>query len=141
SYFEAGTLLTINHGHAAMMGVFGMLGIGLVVFVIRQTVDGSLWRVLERYVRVAFWGLNGGLLMMVVMSLFPAGVLQFVDVLENGYWSGAACLVTWYSSSSVSCPSRLPRCAFISMAGKRSGPPAFRLSDRERLIASFAAPA
>ena len=86
SYFEAGTLLTINHGHAAMMGVFGMLGIGLVVFVIRQTVDGSLWRVLERYVRVAFWGLNGGLLMMVVMSLFPAGVLQFVDVLENGYW-------------------------------------------------------
>ena len=86
SYFEAGTLLTINHGHAAMMGVFGMLGIGLVVFVIRQTVDGALWRVLEKYVRVAFWGLNGGLLMMVVMSLFPAGVLQFVDVLENGYW-------------------------------------------------------
>ena len=86
SYFEAGTLLTINHGHAAMMGVFGMLGIGLVVFAIRQTVNETLWRVLEKYIRVGFWGLNGGLLMMVVMSLFPAGVLQFVDVLENGYW-------------------------------------------------------
>ncbi len=24
--------------------------------------------------------------MMVVMSLFPAGVLQFADVLTNGYW-------------------------------------------------------
>ncbi|MEP7259561.1 MAG: cbb3-type cytochrome c oxidase subunit I [Usitatibacter sp.] len=86
SYFEAGTLLTINHGHAAMMGVFGMLGIGLVVFAIRQTVEDALWQVLEKYVRVGFWGLNGGLLMMVVMSLFPAGVLQLVDVLENGYW-------------------------------------------------------
>jgi nitric oxide reductase subunit B len=86
SYFEAGTLLTINHGHAAMMGVFGMLGIGLVVFAIRQTVNATLWRVLEKYIRVGFWGFNAGLLMMVVMSLFPAGVLQFADVLKNGYW-------------------------------------------------------
>ena len=86
SYFETGTLLTINHGHAAMVGVFGMLGIGLIVFAIRQTVDEALWRILEKYIRVGFWGLNGGLLMMVVFSLFPAGLLQLVDVLENGYW-------------------------------------------------------
>ncbi len=86
NYFEVGTLLTVNHGHAAMMGVFGMLGIGLIVFVIRQTASETLWRDLEKYIRVGFWGLNGGLMMMVVMSLFPAGVLQLVDVLENGYW-------------------------------------------------------
>lgn len=86
SYFEAGTLLTINHGHAAMMGVFGMLGIGLVVFVIRELVSETFWRGLEKYIRIGFWGLNGGLLLMVVMSLFPAGVLQLADVLENGYW-------------------------------------------------------
>ena len=86
NYFEVGTLLTVNHGHAAMMGVFGMLGIGLIVFVIRQTVSETLWRDLEKYIRVGFWGLNGGLMMMVVMSLFPAGVLQLADVLENGYW-------------------------------------------------------
>jgi nitric oxide reductase subunit B len=86
SYFETGTLLTINHGHAAMMGVFGMLAIGLIVFVIRQTVDEVLWRDLEKYIRIGFWGLNGGLMLMVVMSMFPAGILQFVDVLENGYW-------------------------------------------------------
>ncbi|MFZ2313655.1 MAG: cbb3-type cytochrome c oxidase subunit I [Methylobacter sp.] len=85
-YFETGTLLTINHGHAAMMGVFGMLGVGLVVFVIRQTVNETVLRDLEKYVRVGFLGLNGGLLLMVIMSLFPAGVLQLVDVLENGYW-------------------------------------------------------
>lgn len=86
SYFEVGTLLTVNHGHAAMMGVFGMLGIGLIIFVIREAVSETLWRVLEKYVRVGFWGLNVGLMMMVVMSLFPAGILQLVDVLENGYW-------------------------------------------------------
>ena len=38
SYFEAGTNLTPNHGHAAMMGVFGMLGVALMVFVLRETV-------------------------------------------------------------------------------------------------------
>lgn len=86
SYFETGTLLTINHGHAAMMGVFGMLGVGLIVFVIRQSISEALWQNLEKYVRISFWGLNGGLLLMVVLSLFPAGILQFIDVLENGYW-------------------------------------------------------
>ena len=86
SYFETGTLLTINHGHAAMMGVFGMLGIALIVFAIRQSVTEELWRVLEKYIRLGFWGLNGGLLMMLIFSLFPAGILQFTDVLTNGYW-------------------------------------------------------
>jgi nitric oxide reductase subunit B len=86
SYYEAGTLLTPNHGHAALMGVFGNLGMGLLVFVIRQTVSDALWKNLENYIRVGFWGINIGLLMMVVFSLFPAGVLQLIDVVENGYW-------------------------------------------------------
>ncbi len=34
SYYEVGTQLTPNHGHAAMMGVFGMLAIALMVFVL-----------------------------------------------------------------------------------------------------------
>ena len=37
-------------------------------------------------VRVSFWGLNGGLLLMVITNLFPAGVLQLRDVLAHGYW-------------------------------------------------------
>ena len=37
SYFEMGTNLTPNHGHAAMMGVFGMLAVALMVFVLRET--------------------------------------------------------------------------------------------------------
>ena len=86
SYFEAGTLLTPNHGHTAMMGVFGMLAMSLTVFALRQAAPDHLWSRLERYVRVSFWGLNVGLALMSVSNLFPAGVLQLIDVLKNGYW-------------------------------------------------------
>ena len=86
SYYEVGTLLTPNHGHAAMMGVFGMLAIALTVFVLRQTSSDALWRGIEKYIRCAFWGTNLGLALMLVMSLFPGGLLQVWDVLQNGYW-------------------------------------------------------
>jgi len=86
SYYEVGTLLTPNHGHAAMMGVFGMLAIALTVFVLRQTSDDAHWPGVEKYIRCAFWGTNLGLAMMVVMRLFPGGLLQVWDVLQNGYW-------------------------------------------------------
>ncbi|MCC7198721.1 MAG: cbb3-type cytochrome c oxidase subunit I [Gammaproteobacteria bacterium] len=86
SYYEVGTQLTPNHGHAALMGVFGMLAIALMVFVLRQTSDDARWQGIEKYIKVAFWGTNAGLAMMVAMSLFPSGVLQVWDVLQNGYW-------------------------------------------------------
>jgi nitric oxide reductase subunit B len=86
SYFEIGTNLTPNHGHAAMMGVFGMLAVALMAFVLRETVDDASWRRLEKYVACAFFGLNIGLALMIVLSLLPAGVLQMADVLEHGYW-------------------------------------------------------
>ncbi len=86
SYYEVGTMLTPNHGHAALMGVFGMLGLALLTFALRQVSDDKRWAALEKYIRVGFWGLNIGLLLMVLISLFPGGVLQLVDVLNNGYW-------------------------------------------------------
>lgn len=86
SYFEVGTMLTPNHGHAAMMGVFGMLAVALIVFALRQVLTDEQWVRPEKFVRVSFWGLNIGLALMVVTNLFPGGVLQFIDVLNNGYW-------------------------------------------------------
>lgn len=86
SYYEVGTILTPNHGHAAMMGVFGMLAAGLMAFVLRETVSDEVWPRISRVLRVAFWGLNVGLAMMVVLSLFPGGIMQVYDVIENGYW-------------------------------------------------------
>jgi nitric oxide reductase subunit B len=86
SYFEVGTMLTPNHGHAAMMGVFGMFAIAFMVFGIRQVLPEKEWGQVEKYIRVSFWGLNLGLAGMVILNLFPGGVLQFLDVLKNGYW-------------------------------------------------------
>ena len=86
SYYEVGTQLTPNHGHAAMMGVFGMLALALMVFTLRQTSSDERWAGIEKYVKVGFWGTNIGLAMMVVFSLFPSGVLQVWDVVQHGYW-------------------------------------------------------
>jgi nitric oxide reductase subunit B len=86
SYFEVGTTLTPNHGHAAMMGVFGMLAVALIVFALRQVSNDESWAASEKYVKVSFWGLNAGLLLMLVLSLFPGGIVQLMDVVNNGYW-------------------------------------------------------
>ncbi len=86
SYYEAGTNLTPNHGHAALMGVFGMLGMAFLVFAIRQVQSDESWSKIERWVKLSFWGLNIGLAGMVILQLFPSGVMQMRDVIENGYW-------------------------------------------------------
>ena len=86
SYFEMGTTLTANHGHAAMFGVFGMLALAMLVFCLRALSGDDVWQRSEKFIRVGFWGLNIGLALMVVLDLFPAGVLQLWDVLSHGYW-------------------------------------------------------
>ena len=86
SYFEVGTILTPNHGHSALMGVFGMEAMALMVLAFRQVLDDTQWVRPEKFIRISFWGLNIGLGLMVAGSLFPGGVLQLYDVLQNGYW-------------------------------------------------------
>jgi nitric oxide reductase subunit B len=86
SYFEVGTILTPNHGHAAFMGVFGMLGMALLTFAFREVLTEGQWSKVEKFVKVSFWGLNIGLALMLILSLFPGGVLQLWDVINNGYW-------------------------------------------------------
>jgi len=86
SYFEMGTTLTPNHGHAAMFGVFGMLALAVVVFCLRALRSDRAWDRNEGLVKVGFWGLNLGLGLMMLLDLFPAGVLQFYDAISNGYW-------------------------------------------------------
>jgi len=86
SYFEVGTVLTPNHGHAALMGAFGMEAVALMVLAFRQASSDARWTSIEKYVRVSFWGLNAGLALMLAGSLFPGGVMQFYDVLSHGYW-------------------------------------------------------
>jgi nitric oxide reductase subunit B len=84
SYYEIGTQLTANHGHAAMMGVYGMLAIALIVFCLRYLMRPEDWN--DRLVGLSFWALNLGLAWMVFVNLFPIGILQLADVVRNGYW-------------------------------------------------------
>lgn len=86
SYFEVGTVLTPNHGHLALMGVFGMEALALMVLTFRQVLPDAQWAGPEKLIRISFWGLNLGLAMMAAGSLFPGGVLQVYDVLQHGYW-------------------------------------------------------
>lgn len=86
SYYETGTGITPTHAHSALMGVFGMLALALMVFVLRQTTTEARWPGIEKYIRVAFWGSNLGLGMMVLFSLLPGGILQVWDVVQHGYW-------------------------------------------------------
>jgi nitric oxide reductase subunit B len=69
-----------------MFGVFGMLALAVLVFCLRSMQTDAVWEGTAKLVRVGFWGLNVGLALMVLSDLFPAGVLQLWDSLNNGYW-------------------------------------------------------
>ncbi len=86
SYFEVGTNLTPNHGHAAMFGVFGMLALGTTMFCMRAMENETLWKRNRTFIKVGFWGVNVGMALMVILDLFPAGILQLWDSMQNGYW-------------------------------------------------------
>lgn len=83
-YYVQGLNMTAAHGHAALFGVYGMLGIGLMLFCLRGLFERSLHA--DRLLKPAFWGLNVGLAMMVFMSLLPAGIYQAWASITRGLW-------------------------------------------------------
>jgi nitric oxide reductase subunit B len=84
SYYEIGTALTANHAHTAMMGVYGMLAIGLLLFCLRYLTHPDQWS--DRAAKLSFWSLNIGLTWMAFVNLFPLGILQLYTAVETGYW-------------------------------------------------------
>jgi nitric oxide reductase subunit B len=84
SYYEIGTALTANHGHAAMMGVYGMLAIGLALFCLRYLIPAERWP--EKWARIAFWSTNLGLAWMCFATLLPLGIAQLYKSVDEGYW-------------------------------------------------------
>lgn len=84
SYYEHGTYLTPTHGHASMMGTYGMLAIGIMMFALRTIVRPDEWK--ERRIHWSFILLNLGLVLMLVMNLLPVGFLQLAAVYEKGMW-------------------------------------------------------
>ncbi len=84
SYYEIGTALTANHAHAAMMGVYGMLAIGLALFCLRYIIPEKHWS--DKAARISFWSLNLGLAWMVFAALFPIGLLQLYHSISVSYY-------------------------------------------------------
>jgi nitric oxide reductase subunit B len=84
SYYEIGTALTANHGHAAMMGVYGMLAVGLGMFCLRYLIPAERWS--DRAAKLSFWSLNLGLAWMCFATLLPLGLLQLYESVNNGYY-------------------------------------------------------
>ncbi|HJV65867.1 MAG TPA: cbb3-type cytochrome c oxidase subunit I [Geomonas sp.] len=86
SYYEIGTQWTANHGHGALMGVYGMLSLGFFMFVARYFVP--LDKAANRAMGIAFWCTNLGLAWMLFINLFPVGLLQMNTILATSYWHG-----------------------------------------------------
>jgi nitric oxide reductase subunit B len=83
-YYIQGLNTTATHAHAALFGVYGMLGIGLLLFCFRGMSRREAWD--DRLLGWTFWLLNGGLAMMLFMSLLPTGVVQAFASIEQGTW-------------------------------------------------------
>ncbi|HEX7641587.1 MAG TPA: nitric-oxide reductase large subunit [Burkholderiaceae bacterium] len=83
-YYVQGLNMTPAHGHAALFGVYGMLGIGLMLFCLRGLSPRAAWA--DGMLKPAFWAMNIGLAMMVFISLLPAGIYQAWASIARGMW-------------------------------------------------------
>ena len=83
-YYMQGLNTTPVHGHTALFGVYGMLGIGLMLFCLKGLTLGRTWN--DRPLAFAFWAINGGLAAMVLLSLLPIGILQTIASMDTGLW-------------------------------------------------------
>ncbi|MHC1705932.1 MAG: nitric-oxide reductase large subunit [Bacteroidales bacterium] len=83
-YYMQGLNTTPVHGHTALFGVYGMLGIGLMLFVLRDMNKEAIWK--EKWVKFGFWAINIGLAAMVLISVLPVGLAQTVASVQEGLW-------------------------------------------------------
>ncbi|MDP4171722.1 MAG: cbb3-type cytochrome c oxidase subunit I, partial [Bacillota bacterium] len=83
SYFEHGQFLTPAHGHAAMMGVYGMFACAVLLYSLRNIVKPEAWN--DKWIKFSCIMLNVGLAGMVFASLLPVGILQIKEAFLHGY--------------------------------------------------------
>lgn len=83
-YYMQGLNTTPVHSHAALFGVYGMLGIGLMLFVLRSMYRKQKWN--NKLISFTFWSLNIGLMLMLLLSLLPVGLMQTVASVKEGMW-------------------------------------------------------
>ena len=84
-YYMQGLNTTAVHAHGALYGVYGTLGLGLMLFCLRAMRPELKWK--ERPIWFAFWAINIGLMLEIVLSLLPVGLMQTYQSVSVGYWS------------------------------------------------------
>jgi nitric oxide reductase subunit B len=83
-YYMQSLNTTPVHGHAALFGVYGMLGIGLMLFCLKGMESYRRWN--TKALAYSFWLLNAGLVAMLVFSLLPIGLMQTYASISHGLW-------------------------------------------------------
>ncbi len=83
-YYMQGLNTTPVHGHTALFGVYGMLALGLMLFCLRALRPGRAWK--NPPLSFAFWAINIGLALMVLISVLPIGLMQAWASVEYGTW-------------------------------------------------------
>jgi len=83
-YYMQGLNTTAVHAHTALFGVYGMLGIGLMLFCFKGMAVRQAWR--TQVLSFAFWAINIGLALMVLISVLPVGLMQTWASVEHGMW-------------------------------------------------------
>ncbi|TWU45809.1 Nitric oxide reductase subunit B [Novipirellula aureliae] len=83
-YYMQGLNTTPVHGHTALFGVYGMLGIGLTLFCLKGLASHKRWK--TGILAISFWAINFGLALMVLISVLPVGLMQTWASVEYGFW-------------------------------------------------------
>jgi nitric oxide reductase subunit B len=83
-YYIQGLNTTPLHAHAALFGVYGSLALGFCLLILRYLRPNLRFN--DRLMKTGFWWLNGGLMLMIVTSLLPIGILQFYASASQGLW-------------------------------------------------------
>jgi len=83
-YYMQGLNTTPVHGHTALFGVYGVLGIGLMLFCLKGLTGQRVWK--TKLLAFSFWAINIGLALMVLISLIPIGLMQTWASVEHGMW-------------------------------------------------------
>jgi nitric oxide reductase subunit B len=83
-YYMQGLNTTPVHGHTALFGVYGILGIGLMLFALKGMAARNVWK--DGVIGFAFWSINIGLALMVLISVLPIGLMQTWASVEHGLW-------------------------------------------------------
>ena len=83
-YYIQGLNTTAVHAHAALFGVYGFLALGFVFLIARYLRPDTPFN--DKLMKWGFWLLNGGLVLMIVSSLLPIGIIQGYASISEGLW-------------------------------------------------------